>query len=549
MTTTYGAINGHSRIRFTYTTTNISNTVTRVAVSAYLEMVDGWSSAGTWPWSYTGQWGASNGSYSTSLGTNGSLLLKSGSYDIARGSSDSSVTFQLKAQNYTGYPTATISVPIPEKITVPPAPTFLGLSSITNTSMVARFSGNGDGGSAITKWELQYSTSSSFSSATTVTSSGTSTITGLTPKTTYYFRARGVNAVGAGSWSAVDSDKTYDIPGGVTNTVVGGSLDHDSVQISFSGITTNGSAITNYELQLSTSSSFSSIAQSATGTGVPPTKTWSGLSRLKTYYHRARVKNAYGWGPYTSLSFTTTGQVPSAPSDYTASDVASTTAYFTLPTVSDDGGLSLTSWQYKLNTVASDTGATTSAVSTEYIAPFLQGLTQGTTYYFKMLVINGLGSSAYGPWVSFTTRADVPTPPTSTAVSLITNTTAKVTWGAPANLLGSTLWGYTVRLSQNAAFSKGLLEYTSDDGSLAQVLNGLLPGTNYYVQVNAISANGPGSYSPIVSFKTTGTAPVPQDFWMRVAGTWKGGNLFLRVAGVWKPVTVWQRVDGTWRKN
>ena len=549
MTTSLGPIAGNSRIRFEYTVSHTSTT-TSVYVAAYLDLLNGWSSSGTWPASWSGQWGSGGNNVYRNIGTNGSsFVCGGGTYSIARGSADTTVSFQAKAQNYTGYPSHTITVAVPKKVTAPPAPTFNGLDQVTNTSVRARFTGNGDGGSAITKWELQYAKSSSFTTHTTVISNGTSTITGLSSDTTYYFRARGVNAIGTGAWSSVASTTTHDVPGGVTNTVNTSLLDYDSCQLSFAVADTNGSAVTNYELQLSTSSSFASILQSATGTALPASKTWSGLSRLTTYYHRSRVKNAYGWGPYTSVSFTTTGQLPSAPSDYAASDVASTTAYFTLPTVTDNGGLELTSWQYKLNTVASDTGATTSAVSSEYIAPFLQDLTPGTTYFFKLLVRNSLGASAYGPWVSFTTRSDVPTPPTAVAVSAITETTATVSWAEPTDLLGSLLWGYTVRFAQNTAFSRGLLEYTSSDGSLSQALTGLLPGTNYYVQVNAISANGPGSRSLIVSFKTLGTAPSPDDLWLRVAGAWKGGTMWMRVDSAWKKVTVWQRINGTWRKN
>jgi hypothetical protein len=134
-------------------------------------------------------------------------------------------------------------------------------------------------------------------------------------------------------------------------------------------------------------------------------------------------------------------------------------------------------------------------------------------------------------------------------VSAITETTATVSWAAPTDLLGSALWGYSVRLSQNTAFSRGLLEYTSDDDAFSQALTGLLPGTNYSIQVNAISANGPGSRSPIVSFKTPGTAPAPDDLWLRVAGAWKGGTMWMRIDGAWKKVTLWQRINGTWRKN
>jgi Fibronectin type III domain len=550
MTTTYGAVSGNSRIRFEYTITH-SSTTTSISVWAYLEMINGWSSSGTYPASWTGYWGSGSNTVTRNIGTNGSSLIKSGSYSIVRGTADQTASFQAKAQNYTGYPTATITLTVPEKQTVPPAPVIRSTSPdlITDTSMRVQFDSQGDGGSTITKWELQYAKVSSFSGAVTVTSSGTSTLTGLTSKTTYYLRARGVNALGAGPWSAVKSGTTAGVPGGVTSTVNTASLDYDSCQITYTVPSTGGSAITGYELQLSKSSTFSSILNTVSGSGMLFSMTWSSLSRVTTYYSRARVKNAYGWGPYTTVSFKTAGQLPSAPSDYTASDIASTTAYFTLPAVSDNGGLDLTGWQYKLNTVASDTGATTSAVSTEYIMPFLQGLTPGTTYYFKMLVRNSLGSSPYGPWVSFTTRTDVPTPPLSLAASLITETTATASWAVPADLLGSALWGYTLRLAQNTAFSKGLLEYTSDSDVLSQPLTGLLPGTTYYLQVNAISANGPGSRSSIVSFKTLGTAPTPQDVWLRVAGVWKGGNMWMRVSGVWKQITLWQRINGTWRKN
>lgn len=550
MATSYGPISGNSRIRFEYTIAH-STTTTSISVWAYLEMVNGWSSSGTYPASWSGHWGSGSNNVYRNIGVNGSSLVASGSYSIARGTADTTVSFQAKAQNYTGYPTHTVTFQVPKKQTVPPAPVIRSTSpdQVTDDSMRVQFDSQGDGGSPVTKWELQYSKSNSFTSPVTVASSGTSTVTGLTSKTTYYFRARGINAIGTGAWSAVKSSTTHGLPGGVTNTVNTASIDHDSAQLTFTVTSTGGVAISNYELQLSKSSSFSSILQSATGAGAPPAKTWTGLSRVTTYYHRSRVKNGYGWGPYTTVSFKTTGQVPSAPSDYTASDVASTTAYFTLPTVADNGGLELTSWQYKLNTTPSDTGATTSAISAEYIAPFLQSLTPGITYFFKMLVRNSLGSSAYGPWVEFTTRSDVPTPPTAVQASLVTETTATVAWSMPADLLGSALWGYTLRLAQNTAFSKGLLEYTNDADTTSQALTGLLPGTNYYVQVNAISANGPGSRSSIVSFKTLGTAPTPQDVWLRVGGTWKGGNMWLRVGGTWKPVTLWQRITGTWRKN
>ena len=79
-------------------------------------------------------------------------------------------------------------------------------------------------------------------------------------------------------------------------------------------------------------------------------------------------------------------------------------------------------------------------------------------------------------------------------------------------------------------------------------MDGLQPGTKYYVQVWSNSNNGLGSYSPVTSFTTTGTAPSASSMWVRVGGVWRQGTLHLRVGGVWKAVTPWVRVSGSWRK-
>lgn len=94
---------------------------------------------------------------------------------------------------------------------VPPAPSNIGLDQITSTSMRYRFSGNGDGGSAITQWQYAYNgTTSDPAGAGWVIKqgSGTDVITGLIPGTTYYVKSRGVNGVGAGPWSGAISAKT-----------------------------------------------------------------------------------------------------------------------------------------------------------------------------------------------------------------------------------------------------------------------------------------------------------------------------------------------------
>lgn len=80
----------------------------------------------------------------------------------------------------------------------PVAPRMLSVApSADGTSAVVRFTFDGDqGGTAITRYRLQRATNSAFTqNVVTITSSGTSTITGLTPGTRYYYRALACNYV------------------------------------------------------------------------------------------------------------------------------------------------------------------------------------------------------------------------------------------------------------------------------------------------------------------------------------------------------------------
>lgn len=106
--------------------------------------------------------------------------------------------------------TATVNsgtIALPRLYSTPPAPDPIDVDTETQTSMRYRFSGQGDGGSPILEWQIGYGTSSSQIQKY-LTSSGTSTITGLVPATTYYFWSRGRNAAGWGPWSVRLSGRT-----------------------------------------------------------------------------------------------------------------------------------------------------------------------------------------------------------------------------------------------------------------------------------------------------------------------------------------------------
>lgn len=125
------------------------------------------------------------------------------------------------------------SILLPQIATVPAAPTPSPGTpdQITATTMRYQFNDAGNGGSPITRWDYQYSTSPTFASGNSAffSSSGTSIVTGLTPSTTYYLRSRGVNAVGEGPWSAIRSGTT--LAATAPGLMVNPSLDGQSAQV------------------------------------------------------------------------------------------------------------------------------------------------------------------------------------------------------------------------------------------------------------------------------------------------------------------------------
>jgi hypothetical protein len=500
--------------------------------------------------SWTGRVNATNVSGTYSI--NGVQTVLVASYVVT---TTQTVTFTMAATGTSGLAGPATASGVVSRATVPATPATPTVGTILSTSLKVSWVIPSNGGSAITQMYLRrFPTSASatantgFTDTTLGATITSATVSGLSPKTSYWWKVIAKNAVGNSAPSAVVVGLTSDKPETPAAPVVA-SKTATSINLTLTDPDFNSAPITGRQTQLSTSSSFSTVQATVTTT-TPTFTAANGVLRNTLYYTRWQAVNSVGpsdWSGTTSVQ--TDVQLPSAPANYTAVDIGSTTAYSSLPSVSDNGGSSLINMTAQYNTTASSTGATTVTAGT-YRAAFFSGLTANTTYWYRLAVTNGGtggGIGPYGSWVSFTTKSNVPNPPGSVAASLLANTTARISWVAPTTLNGATINGYSLRVSSSPAFSTGSLVYTLGN-VLLQDLTGLQPGTTYYAQVWSTTTNGSGSYSTPISFLTTGTAPAPAAFWNRIAGIWKPGILWLRVAGVQKQVTPWIRVSGTWRK-
>lgn len=357
-----------------------------------------------------GSWNANNGVIIASGTWGGSQYPNSGQLSLAV---SVRVTYPSSPSSY--MPGSTLSFDGTQvmsniaAITTPPAPTPLGVDQATHSSLRARFQGSSDGGSPITRWELRYGTSSDMVGSVVLNSSGTTVLTGLESNRTYYFQARGVNALGNGAWSSVFSGSTlkYNAPSapityGVSSTTA------TSAQVGTPQVADNGgSPVTNLRAQYNTTQNASGATTRERGSFAAIDLT--GLSPDTQYYVRLSVANSPpkdgGWSEWGAwVPFRTAAAGPGPVTAVTITDVTLMTAKVNWASPSSLNGSVVTGYRIRIATNDSFTlGVRELPVGASTFTISLSDLTEGTKYYVQITALSTLGDGGSMLPVSFTT--------------------------------------------------------------------------------------------------------------------------------------------------
>jgi hypothetical protein len=178
----------------------------------------------------------------------------------------------------------------------------------TNVSVPPTLSWSASSGA--TSYAVQVATSSSFTtivySASGLTTTSTSA-TGLSASTIYYWRVNATNSAGTSDWSSVYSFTTASSSGSAPAAPTLSSPSNGATNVSTSP-TLSWSAstgATSYRLQVSTSSTFSTLTKDVSGITLTSQQV-TGLSRNSRYYWRVNATNAYGTSDWSSVRYFTT---------------------------------------------------------------------------------------------------------------------------------------------------------------------------------------------------------------------------------------------------
>ena len=291
-----------------------------------------------------------------------------------------------------------------------------GLSTTAVTNITATSAASGgtistDGGAAITARGVCWSTTANPVTTDSKTSDGdgtgqfVSSITGLTAGTTYHVRAYATNSVG----TSYGDDITFTSSG-----LAPAATSQAATNISSNGATLNGTVNANeiaatvtFEYGTSTSygQTISPVPDQVTGNTVTNVSAAiTGLSPGITYHFRIKAVNSLGTTYSDDLVFTTPGLVPIATTQ-AAINLSATGATLS-GTVNANGSSTSVSFEYGTSTSYGHTATpvldqiTGNYNVTEYAA--ITGLTQNTTYHFRIKAVNPAGTT-YGNDLTFTT--------------------------------------------------------------------------------------------------------------------------------------------------
>jgi len=357
-----------------------------------------------------------------------------------------------------------------------------------------------------TSYEVQVSLVSSFAlvarSATVATSQWTVS-PALSVNTLYYWRVRAKNTCGTfGSWSAVRSFRTCSTPSAPTLVSPANYANFVSTSPLLNWNDVSGA--TSYEVQVSLSSTFGTVARSAT----VATSQWTvspALSTNTVYYWRVRAKNVCGTvGPWSVVWNFKTCSTPSAPTLVSPANGATGVSLSPLLDWNNVAGATAYQVQVSLSsTFATIARSATVTTSQWTVSP---ALSTNTIYYWRVRANNACGT--VGPWSVVWNFKTCSTPFATKLVSPanyanFVSTSPLLNWN---DVSGATSYEVQVSLSSTFATIARSATVAISQWTVSPAL-----GTNtvYYWRVRAKNACGIGPWSLVWKFSTTPICLLP----------------------------------------
>ena len=419
-------------------------------------------------------------------------------------------TFRVRAVSAAGQgsPSNTV-VAVPLSFNPPTAVRNVAASSRLLGAYVYWSSPIDNGGSPVTAYTVDWSVDggTTWIGSTRVNAPATwASLSGLAGDTVHTVRVRAINAYGTGPDASVAvTPQGLRAPSEPRNLWVNVGFNSASLYWS-TPINSGGTAITGYVVEHSVNQG-TTWTRSAVLSQFARSLQLTGLAGGVPHRFRVIAINSVGEGaPSVFVDRTPIApSAPSAPRNF-GGFISSNTAFLSWSSPMSDGGSPLTGYRVQ---VSMDNGATWStSVDTPVSlrSARITGLVGGTTYMFRVVAINAVGTSAPSNTATLTpVIAGLPRPPSSVTAT-VSVTTVNVSWSAVTAT--SPVTDYVVEYSVNN--SGQWLVWADGVSTLTTAsLTNMTPDVPVSVRVKAVNAIGtsPASVAVTVTPRSAVTAP------------------------------------------
>ena len=307
---------------------------------------------------------------------------------------------------------------------------------------------------------------------------------GLSPETTKYYKVSSYNSVGESSMSNFVTATTDVAALQAPNAPLGvnaESLSSSSITVTWASVTgASGYVIFRNSSRIDT----------VTGTSFVD----NGLTSNTSYSYEVSAYNSVGESDLSSAVSATTLIELSVPTGLTATAISSSSIDVSWEAVSGAEG-------YELFRSLSETGSYVKIATQSATTYSNGGLSESTTYYYKVLAYLSTAKSDTSTTVSATTDAGATAPDAPTGLTATSSSTSSiaVNWNSVADADSYKLYSSTTE--------DGFYSEVYAGTALSTTNTGLASGSTYYYKVTAINSDGESVKSTSVN-ATTETATV-----------------------------------------
>ena len=413
-----------------------------------------------------------------------------------------SYTFRVRAANSLGFGSYSAYSSAVTPAAVPTAPNSV-TGTLGNGEVSLTWNAGNSNGSAITNYTVEYTPSGGSPSTVSTNSTSTSyTVTGLTNGTSYTFKVKATNSIGDSVYStASDAVTPKTTPGAPTNVV--GTPSSTQVVVTWTAPASNGGgAITGYQIVWTDGGGGSDYVGGGT-----TSYTATGLTNGTSYTFTVRASNNPNTftpaSPFSDPSSAVTpAAVPTAPNSVTGTlgngEVSLTW------NAGNSNGSAITNYTVEYTpSGGSPSTVSTNSTSTSYT---VTGLTNGTSYTFKVKATNSIGDSVYSTASDAVTPATTPDAPTN-VIGTFGNSQVSLSWTAPASNGGSSVFDYVIQYNDGSSWQTFSDDFSSATSTIVTSLNN---GTSYTFRVlasNSVGYSQASASSAAVTPMTTPSAP------------------------------------------